>query len=92
MKLKTFFRVTILVVFILFIGKFVIFGERGFLKYLQVEKEIKIEKKKILKVGRKIENLKSKIERWQADDFKLEKMARQKLQMGFANEKVYFLG
>ncbi len=63
----------------------------GMMKFFNVKKEISSEKNKYSKLKNKIAKLNNKIERWQKDDFALEKMARQELQMGFANEKVYIL-
>ena len=89
MKFKFFVRTVILVLFVGGFLKFIVFGDIGIKKYFQVKKEIEFEKNKIEKLETKIKKLTSKIENWQKSDFKIEKMAREKLQMGFDNEKVY---
>lgn len=84
-------RVSILVLLIGYFGGSLIFGSKGILKYFAVKKEIAHEKDKVIKFKKKIEKLNTKIALWQQSDFELEKMAREKLQMGYPDEKVYLL-
>ena len=91
MKFKIYFRITILFIFVVALINFVVLGQLGIIHYFEIKKEISSEKNKYSKLEKKIEKLNKKIECWKKDDFELEKMARQDLQMGFANEKVYIL-
>lgn len=70
---------------------FIIFGQRGVLKYYQISKEIQQEKAKLVKLEQKNKKLQSKIEAWQNDDFQKEKFARQDLQMSKPDEMVFVL-
>ncbi len=92
MEIKTLFRAVILLLVIAFCLKSVVWGENGFLKYLQLDRVIVKGKARIIKVSNDIIELERKIDEWASSDFALEKMAREDLQMGLANEKVYILG
>ncbi|KKQ33364.1 MAG: Septum formation initiator [candidate division TM6 bacterium GW2011_GWF2_37_49] len=70
---------------------FIIFGQRGVMKYYQVSKEIQHEKAKLAKLEQKNKKLQAKIEAWQNDNFQKEKFARQDLQMSKPDEMVFVL-
>lgn len=92
MEIKTIIRTAVFLVVVACCFKFIIWGDNGFIKYLQLENEISQEKAKIEKKEKSIAVLEKKIKKWEKDDFELEKMAREDLQMGMANERVYILG
>ena len=92
MEIKVFVRITILTIFPFVFLKSILFGSQGVVRYFEVKNEIEIEKARILNTERKIKNLNAQINRWLNDDFELEKMAREELQMGYSNEKVYLIG
>lgn len=91
MNIKNILRSVILVCFGVYFFQTIIFGQRGIKKYLELKNEINFEKNKILKVENKIKKFQEKIDDWQRGDFELEKVAREELQMGLADEKVYIL-
>jgi cell division protein FtsB len=91
MEMKFFVRIIILMFFSFVYLKSIIFGTQGIRRYFEIKNEIEIEKTKILNNENKIKNLKVQIDRWLNDDFELEKMAREELQMGYANERVYLI-
>jgi cell division protein FtsB len=84
-------RATILTLLIGYFGGSLIFGNNGILRYFAVKKEIVHQKYKVVKLKSKIEELNTKIALWGQNDFELEKMAREELQMGYPDEKVYLL-
>ncbi|MFC1894771.1 septum formation initiator family protein [Candidatus Dependentiae bacterium] len=91
MRIKVFVRYIILVIFSVVCIKSIVFGDQGLNKYFNIKNEIEIESGKILRLEKKIIVLSRQINNWLKDDFELEKMAREELQMGYANEKVYLL-
>ena len=72
-------------------AKSFIWGNKGFLHYLSLQKEINVENQKINQLVKDIDSLKSNIDLWQNNDFMIEKMAREDLQMALPDEKVYIL-
>ncbi len=76
-----------LLLFFVFAKSF-IWGDKGFLYYRFLQKDINLENQKIAKLVKDIDGLKSKIDLWQNSDFMIEKMARQDLQMALPDEKV----
>ncbi|MCK4651128.1 septum formation initiator family protein [Candidatus Babeliales bacterium] len=91
MKFKIIIRTLILFVACLFFVKFIIWGNLGIVNYFDNKKKIELEKNKIVKLEQKIKILKGDIEEFLGDDFELQRMAREDLQMGFVDEKVYLL-
>ncbi len=91
MKIKIFVRMLILAVFAFYFGKSLIFGQMGIIKFFERNEEIKIEKHKIARLEGKIKKVEKELARWKADDFELERMAREELAMGDKNEKVFIL-
>ena len=91
MKVKSILRLIILLCFAVYFFNTIVFGQRGIKNYLELKNEINFEKNKIVKVENKIKDFQKKIDKWLQGDFELEKIAREELQMGFANEKVYIL-
>jgi cell division protein FtsB len=84
-------RAAILSLVVVYFGGSIIVGKTGLLSYFSLKKEIRAEKEKVDRIKQKIEKLSLKIQRWQQDDFELEKLAREDLQMGLPDEKVYLL-
>ncbi|MBD3231798.1 hypothetical protein GF322_04000 [Candidatus Dependentiae bacterium] len=89
MKLKTVLRLIILLGLIGYFLQAILFGQRGFKKYLELKNEINFEKNKILKTKKKILDFEEKIAKWNENNFELERLAREELQMCYANEHVF---
>ena len=91
MIFKKFFRIIIVLIFACCLIGSIVVGEMGIEHYFGVKQEIVIQKDKVSKLENIIKNLENKIETFLVDDFELERMAREELQMGFADERVYLL-
>ena len=91
MKINFFIRSFLLLVLAFVAIKSLVFGTQGVDRYFEVKNEIKIQKDKIVRLNNKIADLNNKITSWLSDDFELEKMAREELQMGYPSEKLYLL-
>lgn len=89
MRLNTIVRSFIFIFLYSFFLNSMIFSDIGILKYFEVKKELCDQQSKIIKLKNKIKETKNKIVVWQKDDFYLEKMAREELQMGYADELIY---
>ncbi|MFH1643779.1 MAG: septum formation initiator family protein [bacterium] len=77
-------------IFLIFIKSF-IWGNKGFIVYKQMQKDINVDLNKITETQKEIARLKTDIDQWQNNDFMIEKMARQELQMALPDEKIYVL-
>lgn len=93
MKLKFFlnnliydFSMCVLLVFFIFS---MIFSSVGIVAHRRLIKRVAVQKQALVVIESEISNLKQDIERWQKSDFYLEKVARNDLGMGYANELVY---
>ncbi|MFA5074794.1 MAG: septum formation initiator family protein [Candidatus Babeliales bacterium] len=89
MRIKTITRSLFFIFLYSFFLNSMIFSDIGILKYFAVKKEICNQQNKIIKLKNKIKEIKNKISDWQEDDFYLEKMAREDLQMGYPDELIY---
>ncbi|MCF7799807.1 septum formation initiator family protein [Candidatus Babeliales bacterium] len=89
MRLKTITRSLIFIFLYSFFLNSMIFSDIGILKYFEVKKEISEQQDKIIRLENKVRETKNKIAAWQEDDFYLEKMAREDLQMGYLDELIY---
>ena len=90
-KFKSYFRFFVLALVCFISIRYIFFGSQGICRYLRLNKEIKIQERKVLKLEKKIKNLTSEIEAWLEDDFELEKMARKDLQMSLSSEKLIYI-
>lgn len=68
---------------------FIFFGHQGVLKYYQLAKENDHEKKQLVTLEKKNNQLLDKIAQWKQNDFNKEKFVRQELQMAKPNEMVF---
>ena len=85
---ETIFKTLIFVSLFFIFAKSFIWGNKGFLYYRSLQKDVNVENQKTMKLVKDIDSLKSKIDLWQNNDFMIEKMARQDLQMALPDEKV----
>lgn len=79
-----------LLLFFVFAKSF-IWGNKGFFYCRSLQEDIVADNKKINKLTKQVDNLKSEIVAWQDNDFMIEKVAREELQMALPGEKVYVL-
>jgi cell division protein FtsB len=90
-EIQKFTRSAIFLILVVAFGNLFIFGRMGIKSYFDKKKDLDTQISKISELEVKIENLNDEITRWKKDDFELEKMAREELQMGYPDEKVYIL-
>ena len=67
----------------------VIFSDTGMIQYWRLKKELIGKQNKITCLEHKIKDLEKDIKLFLADDFEIERIARQDLQMGLSHEQVY---
>ncbi len=92
MKMKFFVRFLLVVGLVFLFAKTFFFSDQGFVKYVRLKKEISSEEIKIARLENKIKNIEINMSKFLEDDFELQKIAREDLQMGFEGEKVYLMG
>ena len=91
MRLKRFLRVFIILLVFGFLVKYFFLSSNGFLHYMTVKKNVEKEMHKLVRLESKINNLEVEINKLASDEFEVQKIAREDLQMGFRDEKVYLL-
>lgn len=87
MKKET-IRNILLLIFFLIVLLFLLFNEYGLIKYYKLKQEISSLKNQIDDKNKKIDDLQLEIDSLRNNDFKLEKVAREKYNMSKPNEKV----
>ncbi len=91
MNKKTFVRLFIVALVLVFMVDTFFRGKSGYLKYFKLKKDMSLKKRSIEKLNKKIVKIKKDIKHINNDPFEIEKSARLDLQMGEKDEVVYLL-
>lgn len=68
-----------------------IWGRIGLVNYYKMQKKLQREEERFSRLQAKIKSIKKEIESLKRDDFLVEKIARQDLQMAHPDEKMYII-